>query len=417
MKYIITAIVLINFHSLYSQSLEEDISRQKREMAAFDIEQKLLNHGFENIKAIAMDSAILIAYENRIHRFEIEGLANVIGLLPKGQSFDYILIPHYQSIPLVSVEIKKEKFGKNDHPTFTQAFVDGLIISMNMDKWTYELSKAQFKNTTPFKFDFALGPVISATQFGNYNKHIQILLDAAPALHLQLRKGLSLNAQALFPIFNNLTIFNDEKLRMGLVNLTQHIRLKNNAFVTATVGNFNRRRMGYIIDFNKYFFNGQFIFGSTISGTTWSRYSGEIVDPFTERGNYLSARVSLTHRWSKYDLITKASYGTFMLQDRGWRIDMLRQFGQNTIGVYVTRSQLLDNAGFKIAFALPVKTYSSFKKKIRLRTTEYLRYEYKLTGNTYGLAQNVSSGESMTDQIFEIHPHFIKNQLLFLLNQ
>ncbi|MEQ8546687.1 MAG: hypothetical protein RIC03_02200 [Cyclobacteriaceae bacterium] len=412
MKYLHTVLLFCCFQSLFGQSLDQTIFSPEIESMAFNIENKLVSVGFENVKAIPLDSIIIIAYENRIRRFEIDGLAQVLLHLPVGTSFKYVLIPHYQSIPMVSVMVQGNDMDLLSEPSLTAEFVDKLVIELNTDRWKYDLTKGEFKNSTLYKADFAIGPVISATQFGNYNRHIRTIIDLAPALHIQLRKGLSFNAQALFPVFNN---YNDDKLRVGIFNLTQHIRLKNNAFASLSVGNFNRRRMGYLINYNKYIANGRISFGATLGGTTWSRYSGELLSDFFEKYNYLYARANVGYRWSKYDVITNISYGTFMIQDRGWRIDVARQFGQSQIGVFGTFTELLNNAGFKVSFALPTKQYSSFNRNIRLRTTEYLQYEYKFTGQTLrGL--DLNSGNEIHNQILEINPDFIKNQLIFLLN-
>jgi len=412
MKYPLTILLFCCFQSLFSQSLYQTIVDAEIETVALAIENKLVSVGFENVKTIPLDSTIIVAYENRIRRFEIDGLAQILHHLPKGTPFKYVLIPHHQFLPMISVTVHGGTLSLLDEPNLTVAFVDKLNIELNTDLWKYELTKGEIKNSTLFKADFAIGPVITATQFGNYNKHIRTIIDAAPALHVQLRKGLSFNAQALFPLFNN---FNEDKLRIGLLNLTQHVRLKNNAFASLSVGNFNRRRMGYLINYNKYIANGRIAFGAVLGGTTWSRYSGELLSEFFEKYNFLYARANVSYRWPKYDLITNISYGTFMIQDRGWRIDIARQYGQSRIGVFGTLTDLVNNAGFKVNIALPTKTYSSFKRKIRLRTTEYLHYEYKFTGQTLrGL--DLNSGNEFHNQIMEINPDFIKNRLSFLLN-
>ncbi|MEW6654139.1 MAG: hypothetical protein AB1394_11830, partial [Bacteroidota bacterium] len=64
---------------------------------------KLIEHGFENIRIKLADSRILIAYENRVYRFEVEALNEILKIVVPliNDREELVLIPLNRKIPIV----------------------------------------------------------------------------------------------------------------------------------------------------------------------------------------------------------------------------------------------------------------------------------------------------------------------------
>ena len=71
-----------------------------------DIAQALIKNGFENIRIKIDDKKFILAYENRVDRFEVEGIRDVLfTVIPLLNDYDKIvLVPLNRKIPLVVLE-------------------------------------------------------------------------------------------------------------------------------------------------------------------------------------------------------------------------------------------------------------------------------------------------------------------------
>lgn len=362
--------------------------------------------GFENLQIAQRSDTLVVAYEDRIYRYELEGLARVIAALPEEQPV--LLMAKYHNIPVVELHIPASSVEMLRSQSLSpEDFVESLTILTGNQR---DLPQTSMTNPTFWKADLALGPVISATQIGNYDDAIKMVLDLAPTAHIQLTTGLSITGQLLIPVFNN---FTDDGIRAGLVTLNQHVRLGSKWAGSLHAGLFQRRRAGIMGYLTRYFWQNRFgIFGEA-GYHTYSTLSGPLLSEFFEKYNFGHARIGVLGRLPAYDLTCKVSYGTFMIQDRGWRVDLFRQFGQTTIGVFGTYTPALPNAGFTLKLPLPVRKYPKFRHA-RVRTLSHLSYEYKFTGQTFrGLT--VTTGETLQDKLWAYHPDFIRNNLVAAL--
>ncbi|RED96162.1 YjbH domain-containing protein [Marinoscillum furvescens] len=362
--------------------------------------------GFENLQLEQRKDTLVLAFEDRLYRYELEGLAQVITQLPEG--VPVILIAKYHNIPMVELHFPATSVEKWRSGELTS---EALVREMGIKPGHHSaLPESSISNATFWKVDLAAGPVISATQIGNYDDAIKTVIDLAPTVHMQLTNGLSITGQLLIPVFNN---FTDDGVRAGLITLNQHMRLGKNWAGTLHAGLFQRRRAGVIGYLTRYFWQNRLgVFGEA-GYHTYSTVSGSLMSEFFEKYNFGHARIGVIARHPVYDLTFKASYGTFMIQDRGWRVDIYRQFGQSIIGIFGVHTPDLPNAGFTLRLPLPIRKYPAFKRA-RIRTLPHLRYEYKFTGQTFrGLS--IHTGTTIQEQIWNYHPDFIRNNLAPLL--
>ena len=58
-----------------------------------DVAKVLINNGFENIRIKTVDKSFIIAYENRVDRFELEGIRDVLfSAIPLLNDYDKIVL-------------------------------------------------------------------------------------------------------------------------------------------------------------------------------------------------------------------------------------------------------------------------------------------------------------------------------------
>lgn len=360
-----------------------------------ELADALVSAGFENVEVLSENNGqVRIAYENRIYRYDLMGLAHVLSLVKSSGIPSYTITPKYLNIGLVDI------YGDSSN----QSLINHIKLARNFHREYND----RLYNPTFFKADFSVGPVISGSQLGNYGTPIRMVLDIGYQMNMQLPMGLRASAQLLVPLFNNLS---EDRVRAGIITLASSFRLPWSIYGNWQAGWFTRRRFGILIDGTKYFWNGRIGIGAEWGQTTWSRISGPLVFDFIEKFNFWQYRGFLIGRIPRQDLTLKIMLGTFMLQDTGVKIDLSRQFGQSVIGVFALKTAQIENAGFNIRVPLPTKSYPRFDRLVRFRTSSHFRYEYNFKGQTLFRGATFYTGERLQDKLWEYHPDFIENNL------
>ncbi|MAE86568.1 MAG: hypothetical protein CMB80_27790 [Flammeovirgaceae bacterium] len=352
--------------------------------------------GFENVQCLRKNDTLYIGYENRVFRYEVAALKEIVSNLPiNDQVKALVLFPKYQNIPIVQITLPLPL--SKEHASFS--FEHNLWKSSGVHA-------AETINKSYLKADISIGPYIYATQIGNYDDAIKIELDAAPTMHLQLTKGLKFTGQLLVPVINN---YSEDGIRPGVITLEQSVRLPWNVFATASIGHYNPRRYGARLNAVKFTKDGMFGLGTTLGYTQLSNISGEPLSEFYEDYPAIIARVNGSFRWLEQDLIINASYGTFLYEDLGYKVEAVRQFGEAQIGVHAIKTSLISNAGFSLLLPIPTKKYRPIKH-VRLRTERYLKYQYRFRGQTFG-GKELQANYDLINKLTELQPAFLYNKL------
>lgn len=369
--------------------------------------------GFENIQLNNSGKTLIIAYENRIFRHEAEAIAYILKEMPLYQIDEIILIPLYLKIPMLQMTVKKaklEQFRKGE--ITTPDFLAHVIFTMNIKDDIFKDSLSSALHSSGFKVDVLIEPKISM-QLGNYDRPIQLLAELAPNLQVQLAKGLILNSQFLIPVYNNLKQMEGAKFRTGIINLSQNLRLPDNLFLTASLGTFSYDRLGIDFKTKKYFLNGSLGIYTQMGYNTWIKTKDTFEDRYFNQDNYFMGRLGAEYRFTAYDLLISASYGTFLYQDKGWRFDVLRQFNEVQIGFSGILTNDTYNAGFYLSIPIFPKRYAKLNK-FRVRPSPNFNWGYNFRGQTYA-GKNYSTGSNIISKSRDFNPFFIKNQLKILL--
>ena len=348
-----------------------------------EIVSKLKNFGFENIVLLSENNVFTISYENRMFRDEVDAIEKVLELISADLSkyTKLILVPRNSIIPICKIELEIEKyyaFISKEIPR--DLFIESINYSLNTDAIDQKLKKFERENKSELNTDILIYPTIK-TRHGDYVKLLQVQANLNPTLHTTLSRGISIFAQAIIPIYDNL-IDDSDFIRPGILAFNALFRFPSNIFMSTTVGQFaNVDRYGikyehrYGIDWElkKYFANGIWALGINLGYTGESSYKDEIWKFMTT--NTFTYFINADYRIEPYNLKVTAKYGQFIYEDKSLRLDISRQFGEFKIGFYTILSEDMKNGGFNLSIPLfPSKYYNS---AVRVLPPKYFRYEYR----------------------------------------
>lgn len=371
---------------------------------------KLVDNGFENVRVKLDDQKVIIAYENRIYRFDVDAVREVLKIVvPELSDLQkIILIPLNRKIPLVSIEILLLDCKNYFDSLITGKELAGkLKIDFDTDEIYGELQKEEIENSSSFKFDIALRPQLNF-EFGPYNKPVLSQINIVPGINTSWWKGMNFNYELIVPLINDFGTRGDS-VRPGVITLNQVFRFPNNYFVSASAGFFTQSRYGFDLEIKKYSLNGDFSFGLNFGLTSFASFTGitrfYYYDAFSWTGS-----LSCEYRISKYDLTLGLTAGKFLMGDESIRFDINREFGEIEIGFFAIRSRDgISNGGINIT--IPIFPSQYWKPNfVRFKTNENFFLSYLVKSNTdqlIGLRYNTGSRLGFFNK--KLNPIFIKN--------
>ncbi len=397
-RYLLSLIITANVFAGHAEITEK-------------LTSSLSSEGFENIKVSFKDSDLFLTYENRLYRFEIDGLLKVFEIIDSSLTNEEIdrivIVVQNKKIPVVCVSTKKEILSSYMNKEMSQKeFADNLEISFSVKEEWLEFKNVETTNSSNLKFDFIFKPTYKF-EFGLYSKPIRYQLNIAPSIEFSLWKGMSTLYELTIPLHNDL-LPREDTVRTSMVVLNQAFRFSNSFIVSSSLGYFTQNRYGIDIDARNYFLNGDLAVALNIGYTGFASFSGSKLyysDPYLWTGS-----CSIEYRIQKYDLTLGIMAGKFLSGDNTLRIDINRDFGEVLIGFFALRSdEGISNGGINLS--IPFLPSKHLKPNfIRLKTNESLAYSYLLKTNTddlIGLRYN--TGYRTSDFIERLNPGFIKN--------
>jgi hypothetical protein len=254
--------------------------------------------------------------------------------------------------------------------------------------------------------DVFVHPQVKA-QFGDIHDAIESQVNLAPVVSTNPFKGMSLSAQWIFPIQNELGYEGDQG-RPGLLTLNQTVRLPDNAFISGTIGYFTEHRYGVDLEAKRFWRNGRWAAGANVGITGFAAYSDRAWY-FSDIGDWTYNFGVETHL-TKLDVMIKASYAKFVYQDKGVRFDLMRQFGEVDIGFFAIKTEGGRNGGF--FFSVPICPSKRMSPK-RVRISPALRFpwSYSYRGMpSYGI--QYTTRNSIDEFMKNLNPNYVKNQFL-----
>ena len=380
------------------------------------IARLLASGGFENIRLLRRNDTLFVGLENRVWRWEVRGAAEALKRMMPGVDSHAVvsLTLHRNGIPVTTLVVSRRQYDNllAGRMKISQ-FADSVVTLLSDRGYRNTIGRLHSINRSFHKADVVVFPQLKV-QFGNFLHPLEFQFNIAPVVQVNILKGMTLTAQAIFPVYSN--ILGDPQgntIRPGLVVLSQSFRLPHQFYATASAGYFTNDRYGLSGKVHKFLFNGRLAIGATAG------YTGR-VQLIGGAFNYTSMHVptwfcDASYRVAIWDLTLGAGYGSFIDRDRGWRADVTRQFGEVSIGFFAMKSGSVVNGGFNFIVPLPLRRHGT-KNRIRVRPAPYVPWEYRAKGlPNYG--RTFSTGNVSEEMMFEMNPDYIRRGLGAVLRE
>ena len=372
----------------------------------------LVSTGFENVSADAQHQKLVVTYENRLYRYDLRALQQVIlRSLPLAVGYDTVtIVPRNQDMPLVAVSVATEEFQRLiSRVSSPREFVSSLQISFDTTPFEKPLATEVPANKTLGHVDLTAQPSF-AFRFGNFDDPVESQVNLVPEIQTRLWPGSSLRVQAIIPIQNELGHEGDF-VRPGLVSLNHTHRLPYNVFVSGTVGYFTQNRWGLDSGARVYLMNGRLRAGANVGYTGYLSYRDRTW--YYEDLRIWTPSATVGYRLlPQYDLDLQVTYGRFLYQDTGFRVEVERSFGEVQVALFAVASDGPDNVGFAISIPFFGSRYAR-PSWVRLRPARSIGYSYRyknipLAGLWY------ETGHDLDRFSQNLNPDFILNHLVDL---
>lgn len=342
---------------------------------------------FENVSVAPPTDGTAVGrvyYEQRLYRNPLKGLEKIAPLFSDGTEF----VPLYQGVPVARYRLTSS--------------VETALFSRDERK---KLRKTVPFDRTSYKLDFRLQPEFVA-QFGYREHPLQSKTNLLLQSQIYLRRGLVLNWGILFPLVNDV----DNQgltVRPAPVFLNQFLALDKANYLSVSAGLFYTDRYGLNGQFRHANLMQPWSFGLEL-GVTGGYYFGRGEFAYTHPSEVL-VQADVAYRLPVHDITLKLSGGQYLFQDRGVRLDFIRQFGSVDIGFYATKTRNGSTAGFNFAIPIPPGRIAQ-TKRVRLRSSEDFRWEYAYTRG-YNIGSRYKVGYQLDALLRQYHQDYLRNQL------
>lgn len=382
--FLIFCLFMVNMS--YAQSISQKMSKA------------LVNAGYENVRISQTHNRMFISLEDNVYTWNISGIANVIDTLLKySRNIPSSLVILDNGIPQFRIDIEKQHVNS----------VKNLSVSYNVKESWQVLKHITPLNPPENKID-----VVAYPQFTLQNTLLtqiyEIQLNLAPAIEISLWQGMMFTGQVIFPLKNDLG-YEGDFIRPGFVTLAQKFRVPHAWFGRVTIGNFNAGRYGADICIEHPFVNNCLSVGFNAGLTGSSHfYDGQWVTGDINTNTWFA---KAGYFYPKFNLQFDLSFGCYLNNDYGFRVDCTRHFGATTVGFYAMYTGGTDNGGFHFSTPLPPINKRNRRRKLRLVPARYFDWEYNAgTEFYYGRYYETRPNENRTEQWNNLI--FIKNELL-----
>lgn len=346
---------------------------------AEDATRTLVAQHFTNVAAFVEEPRLYVLYENARYRDDRCALREAAGLLlPKLKDRqELVLVPTHRTIPLITARYTASDDTNARGPQRDKRGTERQMpdVSIDVADLPRPLMETPRANASFGRIDVLLHPWFEAV-FGDVNNPVRSRTGVAPEVRVPLRPGLSLSAQALITIQDDLPT-GESRVRPALITLNQTVRLPRNVFVSATVGTFNPDRYGADVEARAWFANGRYWAGAEVAltGAAWYADQGWYRTPMRDR----TAVVEAGWRIAPYDVVLRATAGVFLEDEHGVRVDLLRQFGEFEISWFLLASEEGANGGFALRIPLLPAKYGT-PAPVRVRAADAYRWQYSYRG-------------------------------------
>ena len=407
--YSIIQLVIVSYSILSSPLSIEAQLNISPPIVLHTLESKLSKKGFNNVIAFKKDNLLVVSYENRIFKYETKVICNILKevVTTQFEISKVVLVPTFNNIPIVTIKLNTNDYLKIRRNQLPYGDVKS-FLSIEREIWD-DIRIIKKRRTESYFFDIVIHPQLKV-DIGGFTEFASLQFNIAPEANISLWKGMNLSAQIILPIYNGFKT-NNSRIRPGLISINQIFRFPHNTFLSTTFGLFSHERYGIHLASRKIFLNGSLSLGTDFGFTGEARNRENNIT--TKKINYLTALVNAKYFINKYDLWLHLTYGKFLHNEVGGQIELLRQFRNVDLGLFVIKFQNETNAGFR--FAIPLYTSKSFKtKSLKIRLPKEFNWEYwyyglKADENGYLFKTRIRSDQSIDKLMRQYNSSIIKS--------
>ncbi len=325
-------------------------------------------------------------YEQRLYRNPLVGMLELKNIISPTDSFAFV--PLHQGIPVaryrLSPTIGAEPLTPTDRQTLRQL--------------------APF-NRRRYKLDFRLQPEVIA-RFGFKLHPFETKTNLLLQTQLILWPGMALNAGLTFALINDLD--NERKgIRPAPIYLNQFLALGKRDFLSLSLGSFYNNQYGFNAQYRRANLKKPWSFGVESSLTGFYYFPAKGL--YYELPDQLMLIADVAYRLPVHAITVKLSGGQYLDQQRGVRLDLIRQFANVEVGAFVTK--LPSDYTFGFNFAIPVPPGRLVQgQRARLRTSEEFRWEYNYNGSA-NIGAPYRIGTRLDALLRQYHQGYLRTQL------
>lgn len=311
-----------------------------------------------NVENLTLDSTTKTAiYEQRLYRNPLVGLLELRSLTDSSQIDSFV--PLHQGVPVARYRLANG------------------VEAQALDAGEREALRQQAPfRPGRYKFDLRLQPEVIA-RFGFKQNPFETKTNLLLQTQLLLWRGMALNAGVAFALINDL---DNERtgIRPAPLYLNQFLALGSGHYLSMSAGSFYNNQYGVNGQYRWTNFRSPWSFGveGSLTGFYYFPSRGVYYEPL----NQMMLFGDVAYRLPVHALTVKLSGGQYRNQERGARLDLIRQFANVEIGVFATKTAESATAGFN--FAIPIPPGKVVQgRRVRLRTSEEFRWEYNYNGS------------------------------------
>jgi hypothetical protein len=338
-----------------------------------------------NYENLTVDSAAhRVYYEQRLFRNPLIGLLDLVD--PMAATGVREFVPLYQGVPMARYRLES-----------------GITTTTLSRQERLTFARQHPFDGRQYKVDFRLQPEFVA-QFGYREQTVEAKTNLLLQSQLYLSRGLVLNWGILFPIANHLDN-QGLNVRPAPTFLNQFLALDGANFMSVSAGLFYSDQYGINVQYRHADLTKNWSYGLE-TGLTGFYF-------FPENGLYYEAMTNamiladVAYRLPRHNVTIKVSGGQFLYQDRGLRLDFIRQMGSVEVGFYATKTGNGGTGGFN--FAIPLAPGRLIQRqRWRLRTSEEFRWEYAYSRG-YNIASRYKVGYQLDALLRQYHGSYMKN--------
>ena len=383
----------------------------------------LKEEGFQSITIQKSDNNFVVAYENRVYRFEGLTLEKIIQITAdhlKNKTEKVVIITKRNNVPQISTTIDlSEDITYENIDSNKNEWLHGIKINQNIDGISKGAILVKDENSAKYKLELVVRPYFTL-ELGSLTIDDAVihLIDLRPKLNYYLWKGAHLTYEFILPISSEFKNVAPQwsVIRPRVVSFTQQFRLRKSIFLNISIGLFSRNTYGISTAIGKYFLEGKLLVHGKMGYTghaSYIRYN-RLFDQLSKGWvytdlNYLDYKVGVNYWFPKWNLQIGLDYGKVLNDRTVWRASFSQKFKEIDLGFYMHQTDQGRNYGMNIGIPIFPKKYWKPNKYLSVRPSKQLRYNYDAT---FYLAREYQAQGMYDGFPQDLNPYFLENSIM-----